>query len=55
MGALVTTKEIAESIGRALYFNTFGGNPLATTAAKATLEVSFIHDIIFHILMNDFR
>jgi alanine-glyoxylate transaminase / (R)-3-amino-2-methylpropionate-pyruvate transaminase len=39
MGALVTTKEIADSIGRALYFNTYGGNPLACTAAKAVLEV----------------
>lgn len=39
MGAVVTTKEIADSLGKALYFNTYGGNPLATTAAKATLEV----------------
>lgn len=39
MGAVVTTKEIAESIGQALYFNTFGGNPLACSAARATLEV----------------
>jgi alanine-glyoxylate transaminase/(R)-3-amino-2-methylpropionate-pyruvate transaminase len=39
MGAVVTTQEIADSFGRALYFNTFGGNPLASCAAKATLEV----------------
>ncbi|KAI6193997.1 Aminotransferase, class III [Aphelenchoides besseyi] len=37
--AKVTTKEIAESFGKALYFNTFGGNPLASKAAKATLKV----------------
>ncbi|CAD5205846.1 unnamed protein product [Bursaphelenchus okinawaensis] len=39
MGAVVTTKEIADSLGKALYFNTYGGNPLATTVAKATLDV----------------
>ncbi|KAI6219286.1 Aminotransferase, class III [Aphelenchoides besseyi] len=39
MGCVVTTKEIAESFGKALYFNTFGGNPLASQAAKATLKV----------------
>ncbi|CAD5207704.1 unnamed protein product [Bursaphelenchus xylophilus] len=39
MGAVVTTKEIADSLGKALYFNTYGGNPLATSVAKATLEV----------------
>ncbi|KAI6184483.1 hypothetical protein M3Y97_00601200 [Aphelenchoides bicaudatus] len=39
MGAVVTTKEIADSIGKAYYFNTFGGNPLSCTAAQATLEV----------------
>lgn len=41
MGAVVTTKEIADALGRALYFNTYGGNPLSCTAAQATLEVSF--------------
>uniref|UniRef100_A0A0N5B1T7 Alanine--glyoxylate aminotransferase 2, mitochondrial n=1 Tax=Strongyloides papillosus TaxID=174720 RepID=A0A0N5B1T7_STREA len=39
MGAVVTTKEIASSLGKALYFNTFGGNPLASTVGKAVLEV----------------
>jgi len=39
MGALVTSKEIAASMGKALYFNTYGGNPLACTAANAVLEV----------------
>jgi alanine-glyoxylate transaminase/(R)-3-amino-2-methylpropionate-pyruvate transaminase len=41
MGVVVTSREIAASIGKALYFNTFGGNPLACTAAKAVLEVKF--------------
>lgn len=39
MGAVVTTPEIAKSFTRAHYFNTFGGNPMAATAAKAVLEV----------------
>jgi alanine-glyoxylate transaminase/(R)-3-amino-2-methylpropionate-pyruvate transaminase len=38
MGALVTSKEIAAAVGKAFYFNTYGGNPLACTAAKAVLE-----------------
>ncbi|KAL3078187.1 hypothetical protein niasHS_012074 [Heterodera schachtii] len=40
MGAVITTKEIGAKLmegGR--YFNTFGGNPLACTVAKAVLEV----------------
>ena len=33
MGAVVTTKEIADTLGDALYFNTFGGNPMACSVA----------------------
>ncbi|KAE9553144.1 hypothetical protein FO519_003661 [Halicephalobus sp. NKZ332] len=39
MGAVVTTQEVAKSLGKALYFNTFGGNPLAAVVGKAVLEV----------------
>ncbi|CAI4221787.1 unnamed protein product [Auanema sp. JU1783] len=39
MGAVVTTQEIADSFGKALYFNTYGGNPLASRVGKAVLEV----------------
>ncbi|PAV78303.1 hypothetical protein WR25_19800 [Diploscapter pachys] len=39
MGAVVTTKEIADSFARSLYFNTFGGNPLASAVGKAVLDV----------------
>ncbi|CAJ0963868.1 unnamed protein product, partial [Mesorhabditis belari] len=39
MGAVVTTQEIADSFGKALYFNTYGGNPLASSVGKAVLEV----------------
>ncbi|CAJ0585239.1 unnamed protein product, partial [Mesorhabditis spiculigera] len=39
MGAVVTTQAIADSFGKALYFNTYGGNPLASTVGKAVLEV----------------
>lgn len=41
IGAVVTTKEIASSLGRALYFNTFGGNPVASAVGKAVLDVIF--------------
>jgi alanine-glyoxylate transaminase/(R)-3-amino-2-methylpropionate-pyruvate transaminase len=40
MGAVVTTPEIAASISKGLYFNTFGGNPLAATVGLAVLDVS---------------
>lgn len=39
MGAVVTSEEIAKSLARALYFNTFGGNPMAATVGKTVLEV----------------
>ncbi|KAI1724738.1 aminotransferase class-III domain-containing protein [Ditylenchus destructor] len=39
MGMVVTTQEIANSFTKALYFNTFGGNPLAATVGKAVLQV----------------
>lgn len=39
MGAVVTTQAVAASFGKALYFNTYGGNPLASTVGRAVLEV----------------
>lgn len=39
MGALVTTPEISKSLGQALHFNTFGGNPVACSVASAVLDV----------------
>ncbi|XP_011565136.3 alanine--glyoxylate aminotransferase 2, mitochondrial [Plutella xylostella] len=39
LAAVVTTKEIADAHMRATYFNTFGGNPLASAVGKAVLEV----------------
>nr|CAG5121136.1 unnamed protein product [Candidula unifasciata] len=39
MGAVVTTPEIAQTMGRALHFNTFGGNPLASAVGSAVLDV----------------
>ncbi|VDK70099.1 unnamed protein product [Cylicostephanus goldi] len=43
MGAVVTTEEIAASFGKALYFNTFGGNPMASVVGKTVLEVSRLY------------
>lgn len=39
MAAVVTSKEIADVMGQALYFNTFGGNPMACAVAGATMDV----------------
>lgn len=34
MGAVVTRPEIAQALGRAMFFNTFGGNPVACSVGK---------------------
>lgn len=39
LAALVTRKEIAESITKAAHFNTFGGNPLASVVGSTVLDV----------------
>src|SRR5205085_8423199 len=39
LGAVVTTPEIAATVGRRLHFNTFGGNPVVCAQGKAVLEV----------------
>ncbi|KAK3746895.1 hypothetical protein RRG08_030306 [Elysia crispata] len=39
MGAVVTTPEIAATMGQALHFNTFGGNPVACAVGSAVLDV----------------
>uniref|UniRef100_A0A0B7AD12 Alanine--glyoxylate aminotransferase 2, mitochondrial n=1 Tax=Arion vulgaris TaxID=1028688 RepID=A0A0B7AD12_9EUPU len=39
MGAVVTTPEIAQTMSKALHFNTFGGNPIASAVGSAVLEV----------------
>lgn len=39
MAAVVTTPEIAESLGLALHFNTYGGNPMASAVGIAVLDV----------------
>jgi len=39
MAAVVTTPKIAQSLANASHFNTFGGNPLASSVGKAVLEV----------------
>lgn len=39
MAAVATTKEIASSMTQALYFNTFGGNPMASTVGSTVLDI----------------
>ncbi len=47
VAAMVTTREIAgKFVERDSYFNTFGGNPVASAAAKAVLEVIEEEDLL---------
>lgn len=39
MAAVITTAEIADKIGEALHFNTYGGNPMACAVGSAVLDV----------------
>lgn len=39
LGAVVTTPKIASCLTRALHFNTFGGNPLASTVGLHVLKI----------------
>ena len=39
MAAVVTTPQIAKTLSGALHFNTFGGNPVASTVGIAVLDV----------------
>uniref|UniRef100_A0A182T242 Alanine--glyoxylate aminotransferase 2, mitochondrial n=1 Tax=Anopheles maculatus TaxID=74869 RepID=A0A182T242_9DIPT len=39
MGAVITSRKIAEVLSQALHFNTFGGNPLACAVGIAVLDV----------------
>ena len=39
LAAVVTTKEIAATMSRALTFNTFGGNPMASAVGLSVLDV----------------
>ena len=47
MAAVVTTPTIAKTLTAALHFNTFGGNPVASTVGLAVLDVSLSVPIIF--------
>jgi alanine-glyoxylate transaminase/(R)-3-amino-2-methylpropionate-pyruvate transaminase len=38
LAAVVTTREIAESLKSRIHFNTYGGNPISSAAGKAVLE-----------------
>ena len=45
LAAVVTTKEIANSLTEAIHFNTFGGNPVSCAQGLATLEVILEDDM----------
>jgi len=45
LAAVVTTKEIAQSLTQAIHFNTFGGNPVSCAQGLATLEVILDDDL----------
>ncbi len=39
LGAVVTSRKIAEFLAQRIHFNTYGGNPLSMAAGRAVLEV----------------
>ena len=39
LAAVVTTPEIAATMGTALHFNTYGGNPMSCAVGSAVLDV----------------
>ena len=39
LAAVVTTPEIASTMGQALHFNTYGGNPLSCAVGSSVLDV----------------
>uniref|UniRef100_A0A1Q3FID0 Alanine--glyoxylate aminotransferase 2, mitochondrial n=1 Tax=Culex tarsalis TaxID=7177 RepID=A0A1Q3FID0_CULTA len=39
IGAVVTSRKVAEVLSQALHFNTYGGNPLASAVGMAVLDV----------------
>jgi alanine-glyoxylate transaminase/(R)-3-amino-2-methylpropionate-pyruvate transaminase len=45
LGAVVTTKEIIQSMTESIHFNTFGGNPVSCAQGLATLEVLLEDDM----------
>ena len=47
MAAVVTTPTIAKTLTAALHFNTFGGNPVASTVGLAVLDVSIRTPVTF--------
>ncbi len=38
LAAVVTTAEIAETLSRRTHFNTYGGNPVSSSAGRAVLK-----------------
>lgn len=40
LAAVATTAEVAESLTKAAHFNTYGGNPIASTVGSTVLDVS---------------
>ncbi len=49
IGALLTTDAISQSLGPGTHASTFGGNPLVTAAAHATLKTILDEDIVSHV------
>ncbi|MBI4055587.1 MAG: aspartate aminotransferase family protein [Elusimicrobia bacterium] len=39
LGAVITTREVAEAMQGKVHFNTFGGNPVAMTVGEAVLDI----------------
>ena len=53
LAATVTTPEIAATLSKALHFNTYGGNPMASAVGNTVLDVSYRHLSGLENSMND--
>ncbi len=48
LAAVITTPTIAANMGKALHFNTFGGNPMSSVVGSAVLDVSLTYNQSLH-------
>lgn len=46
LGAVVTTPEIGRALAKASHFNTYGGNPVASAAGIAVLDVKVFSNVL---------
>ena len=50
LAAVVTTKEISDTMATAVHFNTYGGNPMACAVGAKVLDVSLSQQSIVFLM-----